>query len=170
MRGALSFGLKAIVKSMKENGLIDIEYDTNGCSNGIEAMADAVKIYRSGGFPKANLANWKKMNEIIAYNEVDCKAVFAIINYLRTNHGGKLDENIEDIEDDEPETKSKITTTTTHKADEPDTISNLNLDKKSNKMFKKTLIELTSSSKKRALPFSEEIEEIDYSSSVNIYD
>lgn len=194
MRGALSFGLKAIVKSMKENGLIDIEYDTNGCSNGIEAMADAVKIYRSGGFSKANPENWKKMNEIIAYNEVDCKAVFAIINYLRTNHGGKLgeistdvfeyekftrdepsslDEDIEDIEDNEPETKSKITTAAKRKADdEPDTIGNLNPNKRPHKTFRQALIDITPETKKRGRSFAEEIEEIEDSedSSVNLYD
>lgn len=184
MRGALSFGLKAIVKSMKENGLIDIEYDTNGCSNGIEAMADAVKIYRSGGFAKTNLENWKKMNEIIAYNEIDCKAVFAIIDYLRTNHGGKLGEIVtdvfeyeksngesssyddieENIEDDEPETESKIITGTKRQADRgSDTAGS-----PPKKTFRQALINLTPISKKRGRVDEIEVEEIEESS--DIYD
>jgi len=83
IKGCLSFGLKAIVSGMHANGLININYDDQDCSNGIQAMADAIEIYNSG----VNVLKSKKMISIMEYNEVDCKAVFEIIQFLRNNNG-----------------------------------------------------------------------------------
>lgn len=86
IKGALSFGLKAVVRALNDNGLIQLQYDDDGCTNGIQAMADAVSVYKSG----EKIETSKKMNSIIAYNEVDCKAVHAIIDYFRSTHSYKL--------------------------------------------------------------------------------
>lgn len=80
IKGALSFGLKSVVNALNNNNLIQLKYDEQGCSNGMQAMIDAVAVYKSG----ENIENSKKMNSIIAYNEIDCKAVHAVINYLRS--------------------------------------------------------------------------------------
>lgn len=89
VRGALSFGLKAIVKGMNSNNLIDITYDDQGCANGIEAMAEAVKLYKEleESDSDVKITETEKMISIISYNEVDCKAVYRIIDYLRRNNG-----------------------------------------------------------------------------------
>jgi len=83
VKGSLSFGLKAIVSGMHKNGLIETTYDDQDCANGIQAMADAIEIYNSG----VNVLKSKKMISVMEYNEVDCKAVFEIIEYLRNNNG-----------------------------------------------------------------------------------
>jgi len=92
VRGALSFGLKAIVKGMNANNLIDITYDdgSGGISNGVEAMAEAVKLYKELELPEnagVKVSETEKMISVIAYNEIDCKAVYQIIDYLRRNNG-----------------------------------------------------------------------------------
>ena len=85
VKGSLNFGLKTILKSMNQNGLINLQWE-EGCSNGMEAMAEAVKIYRQSLETGEDVLSHEKMNTIIKYNEVDCKAVFAIIDFLRTYH------------------------------------------------------------------------------------
>jgi hypothetical protein len=109
VRGSLAFGLKAIVKGLNANNLIDINYDDQDCANGIEAMAEAVQLYKSG----VNIQSSEKMNSIIEYNEIDCLAVCKIIDYLRENHGCLGDEEIdeseeiEEIDDPDEEESSK---------------------------------------------------------------
>jgi hypothetical protein len=99
IKGALSFGLKAVVRALNDNGLIQVKYADDSCANGMQAMADAVAVYKSGD----NIAISKKMNSIVEYNEVDCKAVYAIINYFRSNHSHKLLVNFEEVDESEPE-------------------------------------------------------------------
>jgi hypothetical protein len=100
VKGSLSFGLKTIVKNMNQNGLIDLRWDEDGCSNGMQAMADAVRIYRQCYNTGEDVLSHEKMNSIIAYNEIDCKAVFAIVDYLRTFHPFLKPNNIEEIVDE----------------------------------------------------------------------
>jgi hypothetical protein len=83
VQGSLAFGLKSIVSGMHRNNLITTTYDDQDCANGIQAMAEAIEIYNSG----VDVTKSKKMNSIIEYNEVDCKAVYEIIEYLRKNNG-----------------------------------------------------------------------------------
>jgi len=91
VRGSLSFGLKSIVSGMHSHNLIDTNYDDQDCANGVQAMADAIEIYNSG----VDITTSKKMISIIEYNEVDCKAVYEIIEYLRTNNGREVERGIE---------------------------------------------------------------------------
>ena len=97
VKGSLTFGLKAIVKNMHNTGLINLQWDENGCANGMEAMAEAVKIYRRAFDNGEDVLSNEKMNSIVQYNEIDCKAVYAIIDYLRTYHPflGLSEENLD---------------------------------------------------------------------------
>lgn len=95
VKGALNYSLKTIAKTFYEHGYIQTIWDNNlSCADGADA---AVGAYR------ANLECLKKnisfkdhdlTQDIIKYNEVDCRTLQEILYYLRENHV----EEIEDIE------------------------------------------------------------------------
>lgn len=76
IKGSLDFSLKTIGKSMIEHNLIQTDLWETG--NGLEAMIVAYNCYKDN--------NFEKMNDIIKYNEVDCRMLEKIIDYLRKNH------------------------------------------------------------------------------------
>lgn len=78
VKGALNFRLKTIGKAMYKMGLITTLWDDSGPSDGFSAMFDAIAYYKS----KDN----KIMNAIIKYNEVDCKVIYEVVEYLRGHH------------------------------------------------------------------------------------
>ena len=85
VRGALGFGLKAIANAMHFRGLIQTNW-ANSPIDGLGAMVGAWRCdeeARKTGVPMTNLP---LMEEIARYNEVDCKVMMEIIQYLRTNH------------------------------------------------------------------------------------
>jgi hypothetical protein len=79
VKNAFNFKLKEIAKAMYEHGLIKTTWnikETN-IKDGLEAMMSAITYY------KDIRSNCKIMNNIIEYNEVDCKVLFEIVDYLR---------------------------------------------------------------------------------------
>jgi len=82
VRGSLGFGLKAIVNAMNAEGLIDVNWP-NSSIDGLGAMAGAWWCDEEAVKDDANLADIPLMADIAAYNEIDCKAMMAIVNYLR---------------------------------------------------------------------------------------
>jgi len=84
VKGALNYSLKSIIRALFENNLISTIWDTSSsCSNGLNAMLLAYKIYsKQDSNPDEDFT----MKEIEKYNEIDCKCLWEIINYLRKNH------------------------------------------------------------------------------------
>ena len=85
VNGALNYSLKSIAKAMNKHNLIKTSWDSrNPCSNGLNAMLLAHKAYKDTKeiMDEKNLI----MKDIIHYNEVDCKVLWEIINYLRENN------------------------------------------------------------------------------------
>ena len=85
VNGALNYSLKSIAKAMNKHNLIKTSWDSrNPCSNGLNAMLLAHKAYKDTKeiMDEKNLI----MRDIIHYNEVDCKVLWEIINYLRENN------------------------------------------------------------------------------------
>lgn len=84
LNGSLNFSLKSVAKAMKKNGMIKTNWDSNNpCSNGLNAMLLAHKVYLE---EKSISENNVVINNIIHYNEVDCKVLWEIISYIRNNH------------------------------------------------------------------------------------
>ena len=86
VRGALGFGLKSVARAMRRHGLIETDWDDNNPVDGLGAMVGAWRCdaeARQLGFSMSKLP---LMNDIAAYNEVDCKAMMEIVRYLRANH------------------------------------------------------------------------------------
>ena len=79
IKGSLKFKLKDIAKSMYHNGLIKTTWNLSEINDGLSAMVDAIDYYNH---PENN----KKMEQIKKYNEIDCKVIWEIVEYLRHNH------------------------------------------------------------------------------------
>lgn len=86
VRGAHAFGLKPMANALAALGHIDISWDT-GPTDGLGAMVGAWWCQEQVAAGEARrLTDLKLMCEIQEYNEIDCKAMMAIISYLRNHH------------------------------------------------------------------------------------
>ena len=84
INGSLNFSLKSIAKAMNKKKLIKTSWDsTNPCSNGLNAMLLAHKAYSESNGPLSD--NNVIMHNIIHYNQVDCRVLWEILDYLRKN-------------------------------------------------------------------------------------
>jgi hypothetical protein len=83
VKGAFNFSLKSIAKALYSHNKISTSWDTkSSCSNGLQAMLLAYKIYKDNIPVKNNVI----MDEIIKYNLIDCKVMWEILLYLRNNN------------------------------------------------------------------------------------
>jgi hypothetical protein len=79
VKGCLNWSLKNIAKKMFEYGFIKTNWNDDNCKDGLSAMILAFKMYKK----KSKLQDF---DPIIKYNEIDCKVMYEILNYLRINH------------------------------------------------------------------------------------
>lgn len=85
VQGAFGFGLKAIATAMKKLSYIETGWDA-GPTDGLGAMVGAWTAAREAKAKGIKLTETSLMEEIKKYNEVDCKVMMEIINYLRSEH------------------------------------------------------------------------------------
>jgi hypothetical protein len=79
VKGVFDFSLKSYVRGMVKHGIIPVNgYNTSICGNGLDAMIIAYNCYKNKDFVK--------LQNIIDYNEIDCKMVYELINYLRSHN------------------------------------------------------------------------------------
>lgn len=79
IKGARNFKLKDIAKQMYKFKMIDTCWDSeSSVTGGLSAMMEAVKYYKEK-------SDKNIINDIVKYNEVDCKTVYEIVKYLRNN-------------------------------------------------------------------------------------
>ena len=82
IKGGLNFSLKTIAKVMHKHNLIKSNWDTNNiCSNGLSALILANQLYESS----KDIYNESIMQDIIKYNEIDCKVMWEIHDYMIQN-------------------------------------------------------------------------------------
>ncbi len=84
VRGAMSFGLKAVAKAMHALGCIETDWEA-GPTDGLGAMVGAWSCALEAEERGCTLAETTLMQDIAVYNEVDCKVIMEIVNYLRMN-------------------------------------------------------------------------------------
>lgn len=83
IKGAFNFSLKTIAKTMNKYNLIKSKWDThNVCSNGLSALILANQLYEE---KHVNISNELIMKDILKYNEIDCKVMWEIHNYMINN-------------------------------------------------------------------------------------
>jgi predicted RecB family nuclease len=83
-KGAFGFGLKALAKAFHAHGLIETNW-SDGPTDGLGAMTGAWWCdheARRRGVPMAHL---DLMLELESYNEVDCRVMAEILDWLRKN-------------------------------------------------------------------------------------
>ena len=84
LKGVYNFGLKNVAKKMYENKMIKTSWEDNDL-DGLGAMVATWncddKIYKEG---KGILSDFKEMKEIIKYNEIDCKVMWDILDYVKS--------------------------------------------------------------------------------------
>jgi len=98
VRDAKKFSLKEIAKVMFKHKLIKTCWNVDGFDSGLSVMIDGANFYlfmdaynkldgQAKQITKHKADHWMKVFEnIIQYNEIDCKVVWEIVNYLRTNN------------------------------------------------------------------------------------
>jgi hypothetical protein len=85
VRGAFGFGLKAIAQSLQKSGLIETSW-SDGPSDGLGAMVGAWRANQEALLKTMPMTETKLMQEIGAYNEVDCKVMAEALGYFRQHH------------------------------------------------------------------------------------
>ncbi len=85
VRGAFSFGLKAIARALRAHGLITTQWG-DGLADGAGAMAGAWSAAADARARGRSLKESPVMREIAAYNEVDCRVMAEILDHLRRSH------------------------------------------------------------------------------------
>jgi hypothetical protein len=82
VRGAFSFSLKAIARSLHALGHIETHWG-DALADGAGAMAGAWNAAIEAKRKGVTLGETEVMGEIAAYNEVDCRVMAEILDYLR---------------------------------------------------------------------------------------
>jgi hypothetical protein len=85
VRGALGFGLKSIAQAMRIEGLIETAWPA-AVSDGVSAAVGAWRCQEAALETGEPISTMPLMQEIAAYNEVDCKVMMEIVRHLRTAH------------------------------------------------------------------------------------
>jgi len=85
MRGSFAFGLKAVTQAMYKQGFIKTRWG-DGPVDGLGAMVGAWSCEMEAKSQNVSLGDVELMQSIQSYNEVDCKVMMEIVQYLRTNH------------------------------------------------------------------------------------
>lgn len=84
VRGAFGFGLKAVAKAMKNAGLIDTTW-ADGPADGLGAMVGAWWCDADAARMSTTMPLMSLMTDIGRYNEVDCRAMAEVLEWLRRN-------------------------------------------------------------------------------------
>ena len=82
VKGAFSFGLKSIARAMRAHGLIETAWG-EGLADGAGAMAGAWSAAADSRARGRSMTESPVMQEIGRYNEVDCRVMAEILDYLR---------------------------------------------------------------------------------------
>jgi len=80
IKNCYNFSLKSIAREMYNNKYISTIWDNDVC-DGLDAMFLAWKEYNNND----DINNNDNINKIIKYNEIDCKVIWEIVNYIRNN-------------------------------------------------------------------------------------
>ncbi len=85
VRGALAFGLKPVARALHAHGLISTNWE-DGLADGLSAMVAAWWCGHEAAAADVPLDALPLMQEVARYNEIDCRTMAEIIQYLRAHH------------------------------------------------------------------------------------
>lgn len=90
IKGCFDFKLKSVTKALYKHNLIDTTWPDTGIADGFTAMMEASKLYKdiednssdSSELTQQDIINNNNYKIIVDYNEIDCKALYSIRNFL----------------------------------------------------------------------------------------
>jgi hypothetical protein len=85
IRGAFAFGLKAIATALYDHGFIKTCWES-GPTDGLGAMVGAWSCATECKANGTVLTDHPLMREIANYNEVDCRVMMEVVEFLRASH------------------------------------------------------------------------------------
>jgi hypothetical protein len=85
VRGARSFGLKAVARAMKSHALIETEWG-EGLADGTGAMAGAWAAADIAAKDGSDMGTLELMQDVSRYNEIDCRVMAEVLDHLRREH------------------------------------------------------------------------------------
>ena len=85
VRGARSFGLKAVARAMKSHGLIATDWG-EGLADGTGAMAGAWAAADLAAKDGSDMGAVELMKDVSFYNEIDCRVMAEVLDHLRREH------------------------------------------------------------------------------------
>ncbi len=85
IRDTMSFGLKAVAKALHKHGCIDTTW-ADGPADGLGAMVGAWWCGEEADRNAGRLVDEELMQEIMSYNEVDCRTMAEVVRFLRSSH------------------------------------------------------------------------------------
>jgi hypothetical protein len=85
VRGARSFGLKAVARAMRSHGLIETEWG-EGLADGTGAMAGAWAAADIAAKDGGDMGAVELMRDVSRYNEIDCRVMAEVLDHLRREH------------------------------------------------------------------------------------
>jgi len=113
IKGCLNYGLKNVAKTFHKHGYIKTIWDSgSSCVDGADAAVCAYRVDKETRKRNVSFRSDPLAQEIIKYNEVDCKVLQEIIQYLRDCHidpnDPDLEENYYNIANEEMDISSEI--------------------------------------------------------------
>jgi hypothetical protein len=114
VKGCFAYGLKEVARTFHKLGYIETIWDKNSsCADGADAAVSAYRVDKETRRKGVSFKTDPLTREIIKYNEVDCKVLQEIIDYLRNNHIDEEDEDL-DNSDNTVDKKESISVDKTH--------------------------------------------------------
>ena len=97
IKGCLNYGLKNVAKTFYKHGYISTIWDSgSSCADGADAAVGAYRVDKETRKRGVSFKSDPLAQEIIKYNEVDCKVLQEIIFFLRIHHIDPDDSDLED--------------------------------------------------------------------------
>lgn len=85
VNGAFDFSLKSIAPAMHKHGFITTSWDSDGILDGLNAMVKAMECSLNAKSKGISMTELPVMKKIMEYNEIDCKVMWEILNYVLKN-------------------------------------------------------------------------------------
>jgi hypothetical protein len=87
VKGCLNYSLKTIAKTFYQHGFIKTVWDsTSSTADGADVAVEAYRADLECKKTGTRFSEHPLAEDIVRYNEVDCKVLQEILDYLRTNH------------------------------------------------------------------------------------
>lgn len=82
VRGAFNYKLKKVTNALYHAKAIKTHWGNNECSDGLKAMVMTFYLNEQTVRSGKSLKRHREMKNIIAYNKIDCKSMYSILEYI----------------------------------------------------------------------------------------